>query len=141
MYISLDLGAAHPYLRVRSFTDGEGHFLYSHPQHRASQNVRRLRQEAGEWLRALREHKRLSQRQLAARVGLDYYTFVSQLEAGRGRIPPDRYEAWAEALGVDAQSFVRELMRYYDPVTFGLLFPDAGHRSDPDASPPPRPRQ
>lgn len=134
MYKSLDLVPAPPYPATLSFTDGEGHFLYSHPQHRTSQNVRRLRQEAGEWLRALREHKRLSQRQLAARVGLDYYTFVSQLEAGRGRIPPDRYEAWAEALGVDAQTFVRELMRYYDPVTFGLLFPEAGHEPHTDAT-------
>ena len=86
--------------------------------------MRRLRQEAGGWLKALREHKRLSQRQLASMVGLDYYTFVSQLESGKGRIPPDRYEAWAEALGVEPQAFVRELMRFYDPVTYGLLFPD-----------------
>jgi transcriptional regulator with XRE-family HTH domain len=98
--------------------------LYSHPQFKASPTVRRLRQEAGGWLKALREHKRLSQRQLASMVGLDYYTFVSQLESGKGRIPPDRYEAWAEALGVEPQAFVRELMRFYDPVTYGLLFPD-----------------
>jgi transcriptional regulator with XRE-family HTH domain len=108
--------------------------LYSHPQHRTSPNVRRLRQEAGEWLRALREHKRLSQRELASKVGLDYYTFVSQLESGRGRIPPDRYEAWAQALGIDAQTFVRELMRYYDPVTHNLLFPDSSLRSDTSVS-------
>lgn len=65
------------------------------------------------------------------KVGLDYYTFVSQLESGRGRIPPDRYEAWAGALGVDTQSFVRDLMRYYDPVTYNLLFPEGGPSQDP----------
>lgn len=99
--------------------------MYSHPQHRSSADVKRLRQAAGEWLRSLREKRSLSQRELALRVGLEYYTFISQLETGRGRIPPDRYRRWAEVLGVDTQSFVRELMRYYDPVTHELLFPDA----------------
>ena len=97
--------------------------MYSHPQHRATHDVKRLRQEAGEWLRALRERRHLSQRELAGRVGVEYYTFISQLETGRGRIPPDRYKVWAEVLGIEVQVFVRELLRYYDPVTFDLLFP------------------
>ncbi|HEY4253838.1 MAG TPA: helix-turn-helix transcriptional regulator [Roseomonas sp.] len=96
--------------------------MYSHPQQRAAHDVQGLRKEAGVWLRSLRERQSLSQRQLAARIGIEYYTFVSQLESGRGRIPPDRYRVWAEALGVDATSFVRELLRYYDPVTHELLF-------------------
>jgi hypothetical protein len=44
------------------------------------------------------------------------------LETGRGRVPPDRYRTWAAALGVDAAAFVRELLRFYDPVTFEILF-------------------
>ena len=107
--------------------------MYSHPQHRASHDVKRLRKEAGEWLRSLRERRSLSQRELAQRVGLEYYTFVSQLETGRGRIPPDRYQVWADALGVDAQTFVRQLMRYYDPETYRLLFPDVQSSSPPRA--------
>jgi transcriptional regulator with XRE-family HTH domain len=96
--------------------------MYAHPQHRSTEAVKELRREAGRWLRSLRESRGLSQRQLADHVGLDYYTFVSQLEAGRGRIPPDRYSAWAESLGVETTLFVRTLMRYYDPVTYELLF-------------------
>lgn len=99
--------------------------MYSHPQQQASHDVKRLRKEAGEWLRMLRERQNISQRQLAAKVGVDYYTFISQLETGHGRIPPDRYQAWADALGVEAHIFVRELMRYYDPVTYDLLFSEA----------------
>jgi transcriptional regulator with XRE-family HTH domain len=64
----------------------------------------------------------LSQRELSDLLGLEYYTFVSQLETGRGRIPPDRYEDWARALKVDTREFVRTLLRYYDPVTHRLLF-------------------
>jgi transcriptional regulator with XRE-family HTH domain len=81
-----------------------------------------LRKEAGAWLRELRERQGLSQRRLAAQLGSDYYTFVSQLETGRGRIPPDRYEVWAKALGVPPLEFVRNLLRYYDPETYRILF-------------------
>ena len=77
---------------------------------------------AGKWLKELREANNLTQRQLAAKVGVEYYTFVSQLESGRGRIPPDRYELWAQALNIDAAVFVKELMKYYDPETYRLLF-------------------
>jgi hypothetical protein len=48
--------------------------------------------------------------------------FISQIEAGRGRVPPDRYEVWAEALEMDAGVFVRHLMRFYDPITYELAF-------------------
>ena len=96
--------------------------MYSNPQKLTSDEVLELRREAGRWLKDLREKKGLSQRELAERVGADYYTVISQIEGGRGRIPPDRYSAWAEALGVDPKFLVRTLMRYYDPVTYGLLF-------------------
>jgi transcriptional regulator with XRE-family HTH domain len=96
--------------------------MYSHPQHGADYDVKQLRQDAGRWLRQLREARGLSQRELARIVGLNFYTFISQLESGRGRIPPDRYKAWAEALGVDTQDFVKELLRYYDPITYHYLF-------------------
>lgn len=98
--------------------------MYGNPQKRSSSDVQDLRKEGGRWLKELRERAGLSQRQLAERVGADYYTFISQLETGRGRIPPDRYLDWAMALGVEAKVFVRDLMRYYDPITFSVLFDD-----------------
>lgn len=75
-------------------------------------------------MRELREGAGFSQRQLAAKVGADYYTFISQLETGRGRIPPDRYSDWANALGVADKEFVREILRFYDPITHAILFQD-----------------
>ncbi|WP_099866405.1 helix-turn-helix domain-containing protein [Pararhizobium haloflavum] len=102
--------------------------MYTHPQQTMdSEQVLQLRQRAGRWLRILRENSGLSQRQLAKAVGVDYYTFISQIEAGRGRIPPERYAAFARAYNVEPRFFVRELMRYYDPVTHGILFPDSDH--------------
>ena len=52
-----------------------------------------------------------------------------QLESGRGRIPPDHYLEWAAALGVPPAEFVTELMKYYDPVTYGILFGGAATAS------------
>jgi transcriptional regulator with XRE-family HTH domain len=101
-----------------------GGLMYGNPQKRTSADVQDLRREGGRWLKDLREQAGLSQRELAAKVGAEYYTFISQLETGRGRIPPDRYLQWAGALGIDAKEFVRELMRYYDPLTHGILFGD-----------------
>jgi len=96
--------------------------MYTNPQHRSDPQVHELRREAGVWLKELRERRGMSQRQLANKLGAEYYTFVSQLETGRGRIPPDRYREWAEALSVEPTEFVRTLMQYYDPVTYEILF-------------------
>ena len=98
--------------------------MYTHAQRRADPDVQELRKAAGAWLRSLRERRGLSQRELAHEVGSDYYTFISQLETGRGRIPPDRYQLWAKALGVNPRLFVRTLLGYYDPITYHFLFED-----------------
>jgi transcriptional regulator with XRE-family HTH domain len=96
--------------------------MYTHAQRRADPDVQELRKAAGAWLRTLREQRGLSQRELAAMVGAEYYTFISQLETGRGRVPPDRYEQWSTALGLDPRVFVKRLLSFYDPVTYHFLF-------------------
>jgi transcriptional regulator with XRE-family HTH domain len=85
---------------------------------------RELRLQAGTWLRAQRESRGLSQREFAERVGAVYYTFISQIEAGRGRIPSERYEAWAEALDLAPRDFAIRMLAYYEPVTHALIFGD-----------------
>lgn len=96
--------------------------MHGKPQSRTSEEVLDLRRKGGRWLREQREAARLSQRQLAERVGVEYYTFVSQVEAGHGRISPRRYRDWAAALGINPEIFVTELLRYYDPITYDILF-------------------
>ena len=91
-------------------------------QKRNESTVKDQRKDGGVWLKQLRVSAGLSQRQLAQKVGADYYTFISQLENGRGRVPPDRYREWAEALDIPAHTFVYNLMRFYDPGTFAILF-------------------
>jgi transcriptional regulator with XRE-family HTH domain len=96
--------------------------MYGNPQHLKDVGVQGLRREGGRWLKQCREAAGLSQRQLADAVGADYYTFISQLETGRGRLPPDRYQAWAEALNWPPKEFVKQILRFYDPVTYEILF-------------------
>jgi transcriptional regulator with XRE-family HTH domain len=96
--------------------------MYTHARHVKDPEVQELRRLGGLWLKELREKRGLSQRTLAELVGAEYYTFISQLETGRGRVPPLRYEEWASALGVPTAEFVRTVMKYYDPVTYGILF-------------------
>jgi transcriptional regulator with XRE-family HTH domain len=81
-----------------------------------------LRQQAGRWLKVSRESAGLTQAELADQVGLRYYTFVSQVESGLGRLPIETQGAWAEALGLDAGDFARTLLRYYEPELYRLLF-------------------
>jgi len=83
------------------------------------------RVELGSWLRTLREAQGLSQRQLADMLDLDYYTFISQLETGRGKIPSARYRDWAKALEQEPKAFMMVLLRYYEPEAYEMLFGDA----------------
>jgi len=96
--------------------------MYGASQRRSDPDVQELRRAGGIWLRGLRERCGLSQRELARLVGAEYYTFISQLETGRGRVPPDRYRLWASALEVDPKLFVKRLLSYYDPITYDILF-------------------
>lgn len=83
---------------------------------------RDLRVEAGAWLRSLRQARGLSQREFAERVGTVYHTFISQIEAGRGRIPSERYEIWARALEIDPREFSIKMLGFYEPATYNLIF-------------------
>ncbi len=87
---------------------------------------REARLAMGSWLKSLREEQDMSQRDLATALDLDYYTFISQLENGRGRIPPARYRDWAEALKVETREFVMTLLSYHEPLTYEILFVETG---------------
>jgi transcriptional regulator with XRE-family HTH domain len=92
------------------------HFAKAEPE------AKLLRKQAGAWIKELRGVAGLSQVELAERLGLKYYTFISQVENGFGRVPTDAMEAWAVALGVPPPDFARQLLAYYDPELHRLLF-------------------
>jgi transcriptional regulator with XRE-family HTH domain len=81
-----------------------------------------LRKQAGAWLQQRRKSVGLSQIELAERLGLKYYTFISQVENGFSRVPSDSMEAWARALGIAPADFARHLLAWYEPELHRLLF-------------------
>jgi transcriptional regulator with XRE-family HTH domain len=89
---------------------------------KAASEAKQQRKLAGNWLKELRAAAGLSQIALAERLGLKYYTFVSQVENGFGRVPTESMETWARALGVEPQTFARRLLSFYDPELHRLLF-------------------
>src|SRR5262245_23622386 len=89
---------------------------------KAAPEAKLLRKQAGNWLKSLRNQVGLSQIELAQRLGLKYYTFVSQVENGFGRVPTESMEAWAQAVGVAPSEFARQLLTFYDPELHRLLF-------------------
>lgn len=84
--------------------------------------AKKLRKQAGAYIKGLRSDAGLTQNELARRLNLDYYTFISQVENGFNRVPPETMGDWARALKVDPQEFARKLLSFYDPHTFKALF-------------------
>jgi len=101
----------------------------SAPDAAKAAQTKSLRQEAGRWLKAAREQAGLTQAQLSAEVGLRYYTFVSQVESGVGRLPIETQAAWAKALRLDEAEFAKTLLAYYEPELHRLLFGAAASAS------------
>ncbi len=89
---------------------------------KAEPQVKQLRKQAGDWLKKLRSRAGLSQVQLADALGLKYYTFISQVENGFGRVPIESMEAWAKALNVEPSDFAKRLLSFYEPELYRLLY-------------------
>ena len=92
------------------------------PFAKAELQPKQLRKQAGNWLKELRSQAGLSQIQLAKMLGLKYYTFISQVENGFGRVPVESMEAWAKALGVNPSHFAKHLIQFYEPELYRLLY-------------------
>ncbi len=81
-----------------------------------------LRRQGGLWLKAKREEAGLSQRDLANKIGLKFYSFVSQIENGRTRVPPELLHQWSEALNIPTAEFTRNMLYFFDNTIYNALF-------------------
>ena len=86
-----------------------------------TENPKELRRKLGAWLKNQREAAGLTQADLADQLGLRYYSFVSQVENGAGRIPQDLYRPWALALGSKTDEFAFNVLMYLEPGLYSLL--------------------
>lgn len=85
---------------------------------------KKRRKQAGAWLRSLRQAQGLTQIELAKCVKINppATAFIAQVESGLDRVPNDRFEIWADALGVQPREFAITLMSYYNKPLHDLLF-------------------
>ena len=90
--------------------------------------VKKLRRQAGFWLKTKRQSAGLTQKDLAKTLQLEYYTFISQIESGHGRVPSALFQPWAQALDIPAETFAQKMLEFYDPHTFVAL---GFHSNDP----------
>lgn len=87
----------------------------------STKEARILRANAGDYLKRIRLEAGLTQRELAERLSLKYYTFISQVENGQGRLPPALYVKTAKALRVNVKDFALTMLSYYDPHTHAAI--------------------
>jgi transcriptional regulator with XRE-family HTH domain len=101
-------------------------------KHPSSLNKRR---QAGAWLKKLRMDAGLTQSGFAERLGFPYYAVVSQVETGRIRVPIQKLQAWAEAVGVDPTEFTKRLLSFYEPELHRLLYERKVRHNQPGGAP------
>ena len=83
---------------------------------------KKLRKQGGKYLKKLRNAAGLTQREVAEAAGFKYYTFISQIENGAGRIPPALYADYSKSVGADLAEFVKDMLKFYDPYTYHCLY-------------------
>src|SRR5690242_2074075 len=79
------------------------------------------RRKVGNRVRELRERAGLTQRELGKAVDV-VNPAISAIELGRNPRPPERYRAFADALGVNHREFAEFLLEYTDPWLFEMMF-------------------
>ena len=81
-----------------------------------------LRKKAGQYLKGLRKDIGIYQNVLGERLGLEFFTFVSQVERGACQMPPYLVKKWADALGVDQKNIPINIKKYYHPDYHEMIF-------------------
>jgi transcriptional regulator with XRE-family HTH domain len=96
-------------------------------------NLTPAQKAGGLWLKNKRIAAGLTQNELARLTGMNYYTFISQMEGGT-RVPAERYREFARALKMDVKEFTREQLRFFEPEIYDILFGTKDRRDGPGGS-------
>jgi len=99
---------------------GRGHTVDKRGKVVSNDTIKRLQLELGAYMRQLREAKGLTQRQLAALVGVTD-NHISDVENGVRKMSPERYGQFAKILGVAPADLGWRILLHYDPYTYKLL--------------------
>lgn len=81
-----------------------------------------MRKRYGAHLKQLREDCGLTQRDVAEKLDYDYYTMISQIERGLGRVPPEDLPTWAAAYRQPLKEFAKTYLYWTDPYVYSALY-------------------
>ena len=81
-----------------------------------------LRRTIGTRLKKARELAEMTQKEVADRLGVEYFTFVSQMENGRIAPPPSMWRKLADILGLDQAEFITHCLYNLYPEVYGALY-------------------
>ena len=79
-------------------------------------------QLAGAYLAGLRKKAGYTQRELSRLVDMPTEPTMSHIERGNTTLPPSKWKASAKAFGVPVRALSRQLLGYYQPEVWTLLF-------------------
>ena len=82
----------------------------------SNQQVRVLREHGGLWLKEQRKYAGLKQKQISDSLyGMETAAYISVIENGGPNLPEDRWEDYAEILGMDWSDFCKHMLLFYKP--------------------------
>lgn len=84
--------------------------------------IDRNRKHIGSLIRKKRMDIGMTQKALSDLLGLQYYTFISQVETGWATLPPTLWIPMADALRLDRQEFTVSCLAYLQPEIYQALF-------------------
>lgn len=87
-----------------------------------TEESKKRREEIGAFLKKRRNDLNLTQKYMGQQLALDYYTYISQMEAGKTRVPSEMIEGLAKVLKLDCSAFSKLLLAYYDPAFYKAIY-------------------
>ena len=80
------------------------------------------RKNFGQMIQQRRQEIDMTQPELAEKTNQKFFTFVSNVENGRAKIPTVDLKIWARALKVNRNQFVQNYLFAADPPLYNALF-------------------
>lgn len=80
------------------------------------------RRAFGQRMKRFREDLQMTQLDMAQRTDQTYFTFISQVESGKAKIPTRDLPKWAKALQLDTYEFAKSYLKAVDQHLFEAMF-------------------
>ena len=83
----------------------------------------------GQRMKRVREDLQMTQLDMANATDQTYFTFISQVESGKAKIPTRDLSKWAKALKLDTYEFAKSYLKAVDQHLFEAIFEKDDHNT------------